>query len=107
MEVYAVNSKDTFFTLVAIIICITTLKFIKKPQLWGITKFFTNQLCSYNLETYCLVSILTSYMKGCLSHGIFNIYITDVLNKIMKQFCSSIDSQPMNLSTKWWYTCIL
>lgn len=94
-----------FFTLLAIIMCITTLKFIKTPQqLWGITKFFTNPLCSYNLETYCLVSILTSYMKGCLSHGIFNIYIIDVLNKIMKQFCSSIDSQPMNLSTKRWYT---
>lgn len=49
------------------------------------------------------MSILTSYMKGCLSHCIFNIYITDMLHKIMKQFCPSIDSQPMNLSTKQWY----
>lgn len=51
-------------------------------------------------STYCLMAILTSDVKGCLPHCIFNVYVGNVLNKIMKQFCSSINSKPMDLGQK-------
>lgn len=51
--------------------------------------------------THSFMAILTSNMKSCLPHGIFHVHVRHMLDEVMKELCSAVDCQPVDLQKMW------